>query len=193
MEPEKTCTACVEGGTPMKRMAVMAASVLLAITVAAGVSTIDPPAAEAAGGGYVKKCGGGKIFLNAKEKRSFTLHNKARTSRGMRALCVHPALQKAARAHSKSMVQRDYFTHGDVGSRLKRYGYNWRTYGENIAWGQGTRGNPGPIFRSWMNSSGHRSNILNRRFREVGIGTYTGRFKGYRNVTMYTADFGARR
>ncbi len=44
-----------------------------------------------------------------------------------------------------------------------------------------------------MNSSGHRSNILNGKHREIGIGTYSGTFNGTRNATMYTADFGARR
>jgi uncharacterized protein YkwD len=44
-----------------------------------------------------------------------------------------------------------------------------------------------------MNSSGHRANILDRRFREIGIGTATGKYKGRRGYTMYTVDFGRRR
>ena len=45
----------------------------------------------------------------------------------------------------------------------------------------------------WMDSSGHRANILDGRFREVGIGTYTGTYKGKKGYTMYTVDFGRRR
>lgn len=176
----------------MKRVAVVAASVLLAVVVSAGVSATDPPVAEAAGGGYVKRCGGGKIFLNAKEKRSFALHNRVRRNHGLRPFCVHPALQRAARAHSKDMIRRDYFAHGDVGARLKRYGYDWRVYGENIGGGSGSYGAPRVVFRRWMNSPSHRKNILDRRFREIGVGTYTGNYRGYRNYTMYTADFGRR-
>jgi uncharacterized protein YkwD len=44
-----------------------------------------------------------------------------------------------------------------------------------------------------MNSPGHRRNILDRRLREIGVGTYTGQYKTYRGWTMYTADFGTRR
>ena len=47
--------------------------------------------------------------------------------------------------------------------------------------------------RAWMDSSGHRSNILNGKHREIGIGTYSGTFNGTRNATMYTVDFGTRR
>jgi uncharacterized protein YkwD len=47
--------------------------------------------------------------------------------------------------------------------------------------------------RGWMKSTGHRRNILNGKFREIGIGTHTGTYKRYKGWTMYTADFGARR
>ncbi len=187
----------------MKHLAIVLASVFFAVTAAAGVATLDSPAAEAASKGYVKKCGGGKIFLNAKERTTFLRHNKVRRDRGLRTFCVSPALQKAARAHSKDMIRRDYFSHDTKGKytfdrRLKRFGYTAKGYryyttGENIAYGSGTYGNPNRIMNSWMKSRTHRRNILNRKFREIGIGTYTGNWKGNRGVTMYTADFGTRR
>ncbi len=172
------------------------ATVVLVATVLAAVATlsisaIEPEKAEAETS--VRACGGGTINLNAKEERTVRLHNDKRTSRGLRALCVHPKLTKAARAHSTSMIKNDYFGHGDVGSRLRHYGYNWRAYGENIAGGSGRYARPGNIFRHWMKSSGHRANILDRRFREVGIGTATGTYKGQKGYTMYTVDFGTRR
>ena len=91
------------------------------------------------------------------------------------------------------MIRKDYFGHGSVGKRLKRHGYKWRTYGENIAGGTGRYANPGNTFGRWMKSSGHRANILNRRFREIGVGTATGTYKGHKRYTMYTVDFGTRR
>jgi uncharacterized protein YkwD len=95
----------------IQRAAVLVISVLVALLAAVGVSATDPVAAQAEGGDYVKKCGGGQIFLNVKEKETFVLHNQIRRDRDIRALCVHPILQKAARAHSKDMIERNYFSH----------------------------------------------------------------------------------
>ena len=175
----------------LRYCAVVLAATVLATVVAVSVSAIEPEKAVAASA--VKTCGGGKIKLNAKEERTLRLHNQERKSRGLRPLCVHPKLTKAARAHSADMIRKDYFGHGSVGRRLKHYGYNWRVYGENIAGGTGHYASPGNTFRRWMNSSGHRANILNRRFREIGIGTATGNYKGRTGYTMYTVDFGSRR
>jgi uncharacterized protein YkwD len=171
---------------------VLFVAVVLAGAAAVGVSAAKPEEAAAASTVTVRTCTGGSIALKAKEKRSLDLHNNVRKSRGLRALCVHPALQRAARAHSADMINRDYFSHGSVGPRLSRFGYNWRTYGENIAWGSGSSGSPDSIFKGWMNSSGHKHNILDGRFREVGIGAVTGNYRGYSGATMWTADFGTR-
>jgi uncharacterized protein YkwD len=170
---------------------VILVAAVLAAVVALSVSAVEPERAEAAS--KVRTCGGGTIKLNAKEERTLRLHSRERRSRGLRALCVHPKLTKAARAHSSDMIKKDYFGHGSVGRRLKRHGYTWRVYGENIAGGTGRYASPGNAFRRWMNSSGHRTNILDRRFREIGIGTATGTYKGHRGYTMYTVDFGRRR
>ena len=141
----------------------------------------------------VSTCTGGALGLKAKEDRNLRLHNQERRSRELRPLCVQRKLVKAARAHSASMIRKDYFGHGYVGRRLLRHGYHWRVYGENIAGGTGHYASPGNTFRRWMNSSGHRANILARRFREIGIGTATGNYKGRKGYTMYTVDFGTRR
>lgn len=187
----------------MKHITLILATFFLAAAIAVGVSAANPSAAEAAGGGKVKRCGGGKMFLNAKEKKTFALHNKIRRNHKLRTFCVHPKLQKAARAHSKDMIRRNYFSHNTKGrggfdKRIKRFGYTPKGYkyytaGENIAYGSGSKGRPGSIMRAWMKSPGHRHNILDRKFREIGVGTYTGTWKGYKGVTMYTADFGTRR
>lgn len=187
----------------MKRLAFLLASISFVAFAVFGVSTLKAPAAEAADRGYVNKCGGGKILLNAKERTTFLLHNQIRRNHNLRAFCVQPALQRAARAHSKDMIRRDYFSHNTKGrytfdQRLRRFGYTPKGYryyatGENIAYGSGPKGAPRSVTKAWMKSPGHRRNILDGKFREIGIGTYAGEYKGYRGVTMYTADFGTRR
>jgi uncharacterized protein YkwD len=176
---------------------VVVAATILATAAAVGVSSSEPERAEAASAATVRSCTGGDITLSADEKRSLDLHNGARKDRGLRALCVHPALQKAARAYSRDMIDRDYFRHTsrdglNPGARLRRAGYDWRLYGENIAWGSGPRGSAERTFKVWMNSPHHRSNILDGGLREVGIGTATGAYRRHGGATMWTADFGAR-
>ena len=166
------------------------AAAVLATTAALSVSALEPKTARAAS--IVKTCGSGTITLNYKEERTLILHNRERISRGLRALCVHPKLTKAARAHSTDMIKNDYLGHGFVGSRLRLYGYNWRIYAENIGGGTGEYASPANVFSRWMNSSTHRANILDGRYREIGIGTATGNYKGRTGYTMYTVDFGTR-
>ena len=165
---------------------------ILAASVAFLVSAVEPERAGAATK-TVKTCGGEKMQLKWKEKRTLKLHNHKRRSRELRPLCVNRKLTKAARAHSASMIKKDYFGHGNVGRRLKRHGYHCRVCAENIGGGSGKYAKPHNMFRRWMNSSHHRANILDRRFRAVGVGTYKGTYKGHKGYTMYTVDFGRRR
>jgi uncharacterized protein YkwD len=110
----------------------------------------------------------------------------------LKPFCVHPALQEAARAHAKDMIEYDYYAHGTWGrnesscARIHRFGYPWSYCGENIGY------NPTPegVFLSWMRSSIHRHNILDGGFREIGIGACTGDYSDS-ETTMYTVDFGA--
>jgi uncharacterized protein YkwD len=182
---------------------VVLTAAVLALTAALGASVVAPKEAEAASTVAVKTCTGGTFDLTTDEKRMLDLHNQTRASKGLRMFCVHPALMKAARAHSQEMIEKDYFSHNSFNgetfsARLKRFGYNWRFAGENIAWGSGSYGTPDNRFKAWMNSTGHRANILNKSFREIGIGAYTGDYtdkstgRTYSGTTMWTADFGAR-
>jgi uncharacterized protein YkwD len=176
-------------------------AVFLATFAFIALSAADPTNSKAAanGGGYVTTCGGGSLYLNAQEKRTLQLHNQTRAERGLGRLCVHPALTRAARSHSLEMIERDYMSHNSyngesVDARLRRFGYDWGTYGENVAWGSaGSYASPETRFKAWMKSPGHRANILNGNFREIGIGTATGTFRSYSNATTYTVDFGTRR
>ena len=183
---------------------VVLAAILMALMAGVGMSAINPiPADAATKGGEVGKCGGGRIYLNAKEKETFIRHNRIRRDHGLKTLCIHPALQRAARAHSTDMIRRDYFSHSTRGRytfyrrlRLLGYapnGYSYYRTGENIAYGSGPKGAPRSIMHAWMQSPGHRHNILTREFREAGIGVRTGEYKGYVETSMYTVDFGVRR
>jgi uncharacterized protein YkwD len=100
-------------------------------------------------------------------------------------------------------LDKVYFAHNSfngetVKARLERFGYTfsgyslWK-YGENIYWGSGTYSSPDCAFRWWMNSAPHKANILDRDFREVGVGVRTGTYKGIPGTAMYTVDFGVRR
>lgn len=115
-------------------------------------------------------------------------HNRERTSRGLSPLTRDARLDVAAQLHNDYMVSRNNLTHsepsGDIGVRITRQGYVWRRCGENIAEGQR---NVGEVMNSWMNSSGHRANILGD-FTDVGFGvTKSG------NTWWWTTDFAAKR
>jgi uncharacterized protein YkwD len=182
----------------LRYVSVVFLAAVLAMVAVLGASAIQPREADAANTVTVKGCTGTNVTLKTIEKRMLDLHNKTRASKGLARLCVHPALQKAARAHSLDMINRDYFSHNTKGSgktfstRIKEAGYRYRTAGENIAGGSGTLGSADSIFKGWMNSTGHRGNILNKNFKEIGIGAATGNFKGRDGYTMWTADFGSR-
>jgi uncharacterized protein YkwD len=180
----------------VRLMAVLLTAVFLAAFAAFGALVVETKEAHAAS--TVRTCTGGTVSLKTIERTMLAQHNRARAERGLPRLCVHPKLQKSARAHSADMIQRDYFSHNTKGrnegpcKRIRRYGYRWRKCGENSAWGSGRLSSPNSRFQAWMNSSGHRANILNRGFREVGIGAARGTFRSSSNVTMWTVDFGDR-
>ncbi|MFI6417324.1 CAP domain-containing protein [Streptomyces sp. NPDC050842] len=116
------------------------------------------------------------------------LVNAERAKAGCGPLSANATLTKAAQGHSEDMAARDFFDHtnpdGDgPGERVTAAGYPWSTYGENIAMGQST---PEDVMDSWMNSPGHRANILNCSFKEIGIGIHS------EGGPYWTQVFGAR-
>ncbi|MFE9780260.1 sigma-70 family RNA polymerase sigma factor [Streptomyces sp. NPDC005775] len=117
------------------------------------------------------------------------LVNKERGAAGCGPLKEDTQLTDAAQSHSDDMSARDFFEHtnpdgADPGQRVTDAGYRWSTYGENIARGQQT---PASVMESWMNSPGHRANILNCAFKDIGIGIHTGP-----GGPWWTQDFGAK-
>ncbi|CAM5448208.1 hypothetical protein SCANM63S_01333 [Streptomyces canarius] len=104
------------------------------------------------------------------------LVNKERAAAGCGPVTEDPQLDKAAQGHSDDMAARGFFYHTDPdgdgpGERITAAGYRWSTYGENIAKGQQT---PQAVMDSWMNSPGHRANILNCAFKDIGVGAHDG-------------------
>ncbi|MFF4243327.1 sigma-70 family RNA polymerase sigma factor [Streptomyces sp. NPDC001822] len=116
------------------------------------------------------------------------LVNTARSKAGCSPVTGNSKLTTAASRHSADMVARDYFSHTspdgtDPGARITAAGYRWSTYGENIAKGQQT---PESVMDAWMNSEGHRANILNCAFKEIGIGR-----EDSSGGPVWTQNFGA--
>ncbi|MGW6025382.1 sigma-70 family RNA polymerase sigma factor [Streptomyces sp. NPDC055099] len=117
------------------------------------------------------------------------LANAERAKSGCGPLTLNSKLDDAAQGHSDDMAERDFFDHTnpdgkDPGDRVTAAGYKWSTYGENIAAGQRT---PAAVMDAWMNSSGHRANILNCSFKEIGVGYREGS-----GGPWWTQNFGAR-
>ncbi|GGY89725.1 hypothetical protein GCM10010300_37390 [Streptomyces olivaceoviridis] len=117
------------------------------------------------------------------------LVNKERAAAGCGPVAEDPQLDKAAQGHSDDMAARGFFDHTDPdgdgpGGRITAAGYRWSTYGENIAKGQQT---PQAVMDSWMNSPGHRANILNCAFKDIGVGVHDGS-----GGPWWTQAFGAR-
>jgi uncharacterized YkwD family protein/spore coat assembly protein SafA len=106
------------------------------------------------------------------ESQVLTIVNKERQSAGMKPLAMDWELQRVARIKACDMATTGYFSHQspDYGSpfdMMKQYGISFRTAGENIAKGQRS---PQEVMQSWMNSPGHRQNILKSDFTHIGVG-----------------------
>ena len=109
------------------------------------------------------------------EQKVVELVNVERQKAGLPALKMDSALSNVARAKSKDMAVNNYFAHqsptyGSAGDMLRQYGISWRAWGENIAAGQST---PEIVVNAWMNSAGHRANILSSNFSKIGVGYVT--------------------
>jgi uncharacterized protein YkwD len=127
------------------------------------------------------------------------LHNEIRAERGLPLLRENARLRRAALAHSTDMVSRGYFEHTTpngvtmvqriMAARYASPRVGW-ALGENLAWGTGSLATPRSIMRAWMESPGHRANVVKRAYREIGIGVVTGVPSDRDAGATYTADFG---
>lgn len=133
-------------------------------------------------------------------KAILCLLNRRRDAAGLPDLQRNKKLQKAAQRHNDRMDGTGCFAHECPGepaldARLDDYltgGLSRWGIGENVAWGSGEYGTPEAIVEAWMNSPGHRANILSRSYRHIGIGISYGTPSGGGDGATYTTDFGAR-
>jgi uncharacterized protein YkwD len=163
---------------------------------AAVAIAVPAPAAAARCAGASKHPANASI--STVNKATLCLLNVERNKHGLAALKENGDLDTASARHSRDMVRRKYFEHGDFAARIRQSGYlegasNW-AIGENIAWGGGSYSTPKSIVSMWMHSPGHRANILSSRFKEIGIGVSRGAPQaGQADAATYTTDFGSRR
>jgi uncharacterized protein YkwD len=158
------------------------------------------PASTCAGADLMPAADNGATLRSA----TLCLINAERTQRGLAPVTSNAQLGKAAQNYSQAMVRQRFFDHvspsgSTLLSRVRRgtgYLRGARSYalGENIAWGSGEYASPLETVKGWMESAGHRANILNRRFRHVGVGVALGAPEDDQGMPAATdtTDFGQR-
>ncbi|MEU9209782.1 CAP domain-containing protein [Streptomyces sp. NPDC048415] len=120
--------------------------------------------------------------------RIVALVNSERSKVGCSSLTLNAKLSKAAQDHSADMASHQNMSHtgsdgSDPGTRITRAGYIWSSYGENVAYGYST---PEQVMAGWMSSPGHKRNILDCGFKEIGVGLA-------QPGSYWTQDFGTAR
>ena len=176
---------------------------LSAILVAVAAGSPLAPRASAHGCGPATRQEADSLRPGDARDAVLCLVNKQRNKTGLGDLDRDKRLQRAAQRHTDKMDGSGCFDHtcggeGDLTARLTSVGYlggglsRW-AYGENIAWGAEDLGTPRAIVKAWMNSSGHRANILSNAFHDVGVGFVAGSpSSSSTNAGIYTLDFGLR-
>jgi uncharacterized protein YkwD len=141
--------------------------------------------------GFQTPKSGSKIEASETERTLLELTNNARKKENLPLLKFNTTLLKVAREHSANMATQKEMKHELDGKkpsdRLKAAGYRYSRMGENIALGD--RQPLETVFRGWMESPGHRANILNKDFEEIGIGVA----RDNRGRIYYTQVFGTPR
>jgi uncharacterized protein YkwD len=165
---------------PPRRLAAAVAAPLLMAIAALGTPTASHAASPPCAATTVA-AGQAPAATVARAVRC--LVNDQRAAYGLAPLRPSRELRLAAEAHGADMVSHRFFAHvspfaGAVTDRARRAGYLSRTHdwslGEDIAWGEGSLSTPQAIVTAWMNSPGHRAVILDRDFRDVGVGVAAG-------------------
>jgi uncharacterized protein YkwD len=175
--------------------------IAVAVAGAFAVTAAASPAHAACAGADVMPSSAKAAKVRA---ATLCLLNAQRRSHGLRKLRANGRLRRAAAGYARFMVARDFFAHeGPDGStplsriRSTRYLRGARSWaiGENLAWGTGSFATPRATVRAWMHSPGHRANILNGSFREIGIGVADGApvsIGAAAPGATYATDFGYR-
>ncbi len=187
-----------------RRVFALLTPLLLALLLLGSAANADAATSSSRKAGSCEGTDAVATGRNASRLRAATLClvNRERSKRGLPKLNRNRKLERAASRYAKRMVVEGFFGHvspdgGTLTDRVTRSRYlkgslkRW-SLGENIAWGEGRLGTPRSIVAGWMRSSAHRSNILDRRFREAGFGVATGVPGASVSRTTYANDFGQR-
>jgi uncharacterized protein YkwD len=174
-----------------------------AVAVVSSLALIAPGAASAGAA-----CAGADVVATSPDAPSLATStvcvlNERRAAAGLRRLSIRADLSNAAASFSATMVRESFFAHRapagpDLVGRLTRTGYLRRTapewiVGENLAWARGAAATPRGLVAAWMESPGHRRNVLEPAFRDIGIGVAAGVPGAGGDGVTVTTDFGARR
>ena len=137
--------------------------------------------------------------VRAQERAMRCLVKFARRSEGVKPLRARgKGLAKAADRKAADILRCGEFSHTACGRpftfhmRATAYGAGCYGAGENLAWGSGALGSARSIMRSWLDSDGHRANLLSARFRDHGVGLRTGRLSGYAGAAVWVHELGYR-
>jgi len=180
---------------PVPRLRHLLTAPVVAATVVLGLS----------GTAHAVNCAGADVMPSADtvvvvRTATLCLLNQERAAKGLAPLTSEPVLEGAATKYSRAMVLYRFFAHETPGGqtmvmRLKDYisGTRSWTTGENLAWGELGYATPKGTVAAWMASAGHRANILEPAFRQIGIGVALGTPTGSTAPSAtYTTEFGVR-
>jgi uncharacterized protein YkwD len=166
------------------------------LSMAAALSLLAPSATAAEAEAARAACpgqGNATAPATAQERTMLCLVNRARVGRGLEPLAAPGSLAQAAARKSADILRCDEFSHEACGRDftywIERSGYEGCRMGENIAYGSGSFATPRSIFTMWMNSSGHRRNILGP-YSDLGIGLQVGALEGNGGAHVWTQQFG---
>ncbi|MDE7094578.1 MAG: hypothetical protein K2O52_06680, partial [Oscillospiraceae bacterium] len=149
----------------MKSKKLIAGICAILMATSAGTTLVATPVKA-----FAKESASANISLQDYANEVVSLVNQERAKQGLNALQVIPALNNAATKRSQELVTLFSHTRPDgsnCATVLNEFGVTWKTTGENIAYGYAT---PEDVMTGWMNSSGHRANILSENFDSIGIG-----------------------
>ncbi|MCX7921106.1 MAG: CAP domain-containing protein [Clostridia bacterium] len=171
-EPKKGCVGAVSGAYVKPLGATGQAPAAPKLAAKTPPKTVVPTAAPSG--------------ITKDEQVLLDLVNKARRDAGAGALSFDMNLMKVAKIKAKDMVDNNYFSHqsptyGSPFDMMRQFGVSFRTAGENIAGNQTVEG----AFKAWMNSEGHKKNILNGNFNYVGFGIVESPTYGKMLVQMF--------
>ena len=154
------------------------------------------PDLDGCAGSWLRPNAGNQVAVKA---ATLCLINAQRAKQGLQPLTENPLLQRAAELHSRDMAKRKFFEHQNPDgvqpdARIVRQGYPPILVGENLAWGETVKSSPAVIVGMWMKSPGHRANILEPGYREIGIGLAYDAPEPQpapKQAAVYTTTFGA--